>query len=66
MKGHKYVSFTDLKLNSGAPIAHTGRIYPVKSFQGVARENAYLVGFEEAKNGDYQDAVFLIENVTAE
>ncbi len=29
-------------------------------------ENAYLVGFEEAKNGDYQDAVFLLENVTAE
>jgi hypothetical protein len=26
-------------------------------------ENAWLVGFEEAANGDYQDAVFLIENV---
>ncbi len=66
MNGHQYVSFTDQALNSGAPIAHTGRIYPVKAFQGVAKENAYLIAFEEAKNGDYQDAVFLIENVTVE
>ena len=29
-------------------------------------ENAYLIGFEEAENGDYQDAVFLIENVVPE
>ncbi len=66
MKGHMYVSFTDPSLDTDAPVTHTARVYPVKRFQGREMENAYLVGFEEAKNGDYQDAVFLLENVTAE
>lgn len=66
MKGHMYVSFTDIALASKAPIKHTARVYPVKKFQGRDLENSYLVGFEEAKNGDYQDAVFLLENVTVE
>ncbi len=66
MTGHMYVSFTDPALNAGAPIKHTARVYPVKKYQGRELENAYLIGFEEAKNGDYQDAVFLLENVTAE
>lgn len=66
MEGHKYVSFTDASLKSAAPIPHTARVFPVKTFQGRAMESAYLIGFEEASNGDYQDAVFLIENVTAE
>lgn len=66
MKGHIYVSFTDSSLQKNTPIKHTARVYPVKKFQGREMENAYLVGFEEAKNGDYQDAVFLLENVTTE
>lgn len=66
MKGHIFVSYTDPRLNSGAPVKHTARIWPVEKLQGREMENAYLVGFEEAKNGDYQDAVFLLENVIAE
>ncbi|BDS06897.1 hypothetical protein NT6N_19370 [Oceaniferula spumae] len=63
MEGHKYVSVTDPTRQKGAPIMHTARIYPVKSMQGRSMKNAWLLGFEEASNGDYQDAVFLLENV---
>lgn len=66
MQGHMYVSFTDISLETSAPIKHTARVFPVNKYQGCEMENAYLLGFEEAKNGDYQDAVFLLENVTAE
>ncbi len=41
----------------------TCRIYPVRSFQGRTRRDAYLICFEEASNGDFQDVVFLLENV---
>jgi hypothetical protein len=37
----------------------------VRQFEGKVLQNAYVVGFEEASNGDYQDAVFLIEGVRA-
>ena len=63
MQGPKYTSSTVPGESEGATIKHTARIYPVSHFQGRAMENAWLVGFEEAANGDYQDAVFLIENV---
>lgn len=63
MKGHKYISYTDPKIPTGATIAHTARVYPVELYQGREMKNAWLVGFEEAANGDYQDAAFLIENV---
>ncbi len=63
MKGHKYISFTNPEIPTTAPIPHTARVYPVKFLQGREMENAWLVGFEEASNGDYQDVVFLIENV---
>lgn len=63
MKGHQYVSYTDPAIKTDATIPHTGRIYPVTFFQGKPMKNAWLVGFEEAANGDYQDAVFLVENV---
>ncbi len=46
-----------------AKVLVSGRIWPISVFQGRAVENAFLVGFEEATNGDYQDALFLIENV---
>lgn len=39
------------------------RIYPASAFQGRKLKNAFLVCFEEASNGDYQDAVLLVENV---
>ena len=63
MRGHKYRSATDPALAEGAPIPHTARVYQVSRFQGRLMKDAWLVGFEEASNGDYQDAVLLIENV---
>jgi hypothetical protein len=63
MKGPKYQSTTATGVPEGATIKHTARVYPVSDFQGREMENAWLVGFEEAANGDYQDALFLIENV---
>jgi|GEM_PF-1162871 len=41
----------------------TCRIYPVRSCQGRMMRDSFLICFEEASNGDYQDAVFLLENV---
>ena len=43
--------------------AHAMRIYPVRSQKGAIIENTYLVCMEEAANGDYNDYVFLVENV---
>ena len=63
LDAHKYTSLTFPGKSKGAKIKHTARIYPVKAFQGKAVKDAYIVGFEEASNGDYQDAVFLIEGV---
>ncbi len=39
------------------------RIYPVKSKDGTLLPNTYLVCYEEAKNGDYNDYVFLVKNI---
>lgn len=63
LEAHKYTSLTFPGKSVGAPIKHTARIYPVEKLGGKALQNAYIVGFEEASNGDYQDAVFLIEGV---
>lgn len=63
MKARQYTSFTDPAQPSEAKIPHTARVFPVTHFGGQPIANAYLVGFEEAANGDYQDGVFLIENV---
>ncbi|MBK1835364.1 hypothetical protein [Roseibacillus ishigakijimensis] len=65
LKAHQYTSLTFPGKAEGATIEHTARIFPVTTFEGKSLENAYLVGFEEASNGDYQDAVFLIEGVQA-
>jgi hypothetical protein len=46
-----------------AKVPVSARVWPISLFQGRVLENAFLVGFEEASNGDYQDALFLIENV---
>lgn len=63
-KGHKFVSNTDPAFPSEAKIKYTARVYPVGEFQGEPVTDAFLLGFEEAENGDYQDCVFLIENVS--
>ena len=63
LKARHYTSVTKPGAAKGAKIKHTARVYPVKQLLGRDLENAFLVCFEEASNGDYQDAVFLIEGV---
>ncbi len=43
--------------------AHAIRIYPVKNNAGKLIPHTYLVGMEEAANGDYNDYVFLVKNI---
>ena len=43
--------------------AHATRTYSVKDQFGKVVSNTYLVCFEEAKNGDYNDYVFLVKNI---
>uniref|UniRef100_UPI0011B06C26 malectin domain-containing carbohydrate-binding protein n=1 Tax=Cryobacterium sp. Y82 TaxID=2045017 RepID=UPI0011B06C26 len=50
--------FTEDQLNTG--IAHRARVYPAKNRSGVLLSNSYIVAFEDASNGDYQDYVFLL------
>jgi len=40
------------------------RIYPLKDAMGKLIPNTYLLCFEEAKNGDYNDYVFVLKNIT--
>lgn len=47
-------------------VTHAVRVYPARNRTGQLIENAYLICFEEAKNGDYQDYVFLLQNVIAQ
>ena len=42
---------------------HRTRIYPARDRGGKLIAHAFLVCFEEAANGDYQDNVFLLQNV---
>jgi Domain of Unknown Function (DUF1080) len=39
------------------------RIYPLKDITGKLLKNTYLLCFEEAKNGDYNDYVFVVKNI---
>ena len=54
-------SFTQDGLNTNIP--HAARTYPAKDRTGALIPNTYLVGFEDAQNGDYQDYVFEVSNV---
>ncbi|MEP6677570.1 MAG: DUF1080 domain-containing protein [Ferruginibacter sp.] len=47
-----------------ANAVHATRVYPLKDAAGKLIANTYLLCFEEAKNGDYNDYVFVIKNVT--
>ena len=49
-------------LNRG-DIRHALRVYPLKDRSGTPIPNSFLIGLEEAQNGDYQDALFVINNV---
>jgi hypothetical protein len=42
---------------------HATRIYPLKNEAGQTLKNTYLLCFEEAKNGDYNDYVFILKNI---
>ncbi|THF71442.1 glycosyl hydrolase [Deinococcus sp. Arct2-2] len=55
-------TFTQDSLNTG-PIKHAVRVYPLKDRAGQPVSNSYLVAFEPASNGDYQDYVFVVSNV---
>ena len=55
------VSYTEDDLNTGTP--HAARVYPAKDRSGQALANTYIVAFEDASNGDYQDYVFVLGNV---
>ncbi len=54
-------SYTQDGLNTG-PTKHAARVYPAKNRAGDPMPNAYLVTYEDASNGDYQDYVFLVTN----
>ncbi len=51
-------------LNRGV-VDHALRVYPLRDRSGNLVPNSYLIGLEEAKNGDYQDALFVLRNVRA-
>jgi hypothetical protein len=56
-------TYTEDAKNSGNQVQHAARTYPLRDRGGTAIPNAYLVCFEEAANGDYQDYVFTLRNV---
>ena len=57
------LSYTEDLLNVGGPALHAVRTYPLKNRQGERVPNSYLVCFEDASNGDYQDYMFVVSNV---
>jgi hypothetical protein len=56
-------TYTEDALNTVGPM-HAVRSYPLKDRAGRPVANAYLVCFEEAANGDYNDYVFVLGNAT--
>ncbi|PSR55472.1 hypothetical protein AHMF7605_19150 [Adhaeribacter arboris] len=59
------LSYTEDQLNASGPAVHAVRTYPLKNRQGELVPNSYLVCFEDASNGDYQDYMFVLKNVVA-
>lgn len=55
-------SYTQDSLNTGTP--HAVRVYRLRDRSGTLVTNSYLICFEDAANGDYQDYVFILSNVT--
>ncbi|PNY80086.1 hypothetical protein CVO96_00805 [Deinococcus koreensis] len=49
-------------VNTGST-RHAVRVYPLRDAAGQPVANSYLLGFEPSRNGDYQDVVFILENV---
>jgi hypothetical protein len=44
--------------------AHRVKVWKLRDANDAVIPNAYLLGGEEAANGDYQDYVFVLTNVT--
>ena len=65
-KGKNYTSSTYAGKSKGATITHTARIFKIENFLGRELKNAYMICYEEAKNGDYQDAIVLVEGIEPE
>ena len=62
--GYGNYAYSDDGLNTPAN-RHRFRVWPLRDRAGAAVPNSYLLGCEEAANGDYQDYVFVISNVRA-
>ncbi len=60
-KTHK--TYTEDTKNAANAVKHAVRTYPLKDRAGKLVPATYLVCFEEAANGDYQDYVFTLSNV---
>jgi hypothetical protein len=61
-----HIAFSDDQLNSKffpQQAEHATRIYPLRNRKDETIPGSYLICFEEAKNGDYQDYVFVLKNV---
>ncbi|WP_031427815.1 PKD domain-containing protein [Flavimarina sp. Hel_I_48] len=56
-------NYTEDILNELSGVAHRSRIYPNKDREGNIIPNSYLITFEDASNGDYQDYMFIMDNV---
>ncbi|MDT7827289.1 malectin domain-containing carbohydrate-binding protein [Pricia sp. S334] len=59
------LSYTEDAINATQTggVTHRTRIYPMADRDGNPIENSYLIAFEDASNGDYQDYMFVIDNV---
>ena len=55
--------YSEDALNAPANV-HRFKSYPLKDASGATLAQKYLVAVEEAGNGDYQDYVFVLSNVT--
>lgn len=61
-----HTAYTEDALNAllhPSQVAHAVRVYPAKDRNENLLANTYLLGFEEASNGDYNDYMFLLTNV---
>ncbi len=61
-----HLAYTEDALNARLEprhVAHAVRVFPARDRVGQLIPHTYLVCFEEASNGDYQDYVFLLSNV---
>lgn len=63
LEGPRFISYTCKNKSEGTAMPWTARVWPVGAMGGRRLDNAFLIGFEEAMNGDYQDVVLLLEGV---